>query len=76
MPEHDHGPSRVVLIPTGGELRLRQGENEHSLSPGTATDIGVGERVSLANCGLEPATLLVVATPPDFVTALSTWPPA
>ncbi len=76
MPEHDHGPSHVVLLPLRGQVRLHHNGNDHDLAPGTATHIGVGERVSLANPGPDPAELIVVAAPPDFATALSAWPPA
>lgn len=76
LPEHDHGPSHVVLIPLQGRVRLRHAGNDHDLGPGTATHIDVGERVSLANPGADPAELLVVAAPPDFAEAVAAWPPA
>lgn len=66
LPEHDHGPSHVVLIPPHGHVRLRHEGNDHDLGPGTATHIEIGDRVSIANSGPEPAELMVVATPPDF----------
>ncbi len=75
MPEHDHGPSHAVLIPVHGYIRLRHGGEDHDLGPGTATHIGVGERVSLANPGAGPVELIVVAAPPDFA-ALTSWPTA
>ncbi|NMH97297.1 cupin domain-containing protein [Pseudonocardia acidicola] len=74
LPEHDHGPSHVVLFPLQGQVRLHYDGNDHDLGPGTATHIRVGERVSLANPGPDPAELLVVAAPPDFAAALSAWP--
>lgn len=76
MPEHDHGPSHAALIPVLGQLRLRHGGDDHDLGPGTATHIGVGERVCLANLGAEPAELIVVAAPPEFADALISWPTA
>lgn len=44
--------------------------------PELPTHIGVGERVSLANPGAEPAELIVVAAPPEFADALISWPTA
>lgn len=76
MPEHDHGPSHVVLIPLHGRVRLLHEGTDHDLRPGTATHIGVGERVSLTNPGPDHAELVVVASPPDFAAALSAWPTA
>lgn len=76
MPEHDHGPSHVVLLPQKGRVRLHHDGNDHDLAPGTVTHIGVGERVSLANPGPDPVELLVVAAPPDFAAAVSAWPTA
>jgi quercetin dioxygenase-like cupin family protein len=76
VPEHDHGPSHVVLFPLQGRVRLHHDGNDHDLGPGTVTHIGVGERVSLANPGPDPVELVVVAAPPDFAAALSAWPSA
>lgn len=76
LPEHDHGPSHVVLIPLQGQVRLHQDGTDHDLGPGTATHIAIGERVSLANPGPDPAELLVVAAPPDFADIVTAWPPA
>lgn len=74
MPEHDHGPSQIVLIPVSGSVELRHGEDVHALGPGSAAHIGTGERVALANPGSEPASLMVVASPPEFASRLSAWP--
>jgi quercetin dioxygenase-like cupin family protein len=76
LPEHDHGPSHVVLCPLQGQIRLHHDGNDHDLGPGTVTHIGVGERVSLSNPGLDPVEVVVVASPPDFAAALSSWPTA
>lgn len=76
MIEHDHGPSHVVLIPLRGRIRLSHDGADHDLVPGSATHIDVGERVSLADPGPEPAELVVVAAPADFVDALADWPTA
>ena len=76
LPEHDHGPSHVVLIPLHGRVRLHHDGDDHGLGRGTAAHIGVGERISLINRGTEPAELVVVAAPPDFAAALSGWPTA
>lgn len=76
LPEHDHGPSHVVLIALRGQVRLHHDGNDHDLGAGTAAHIGVGERVSLANPGPDSVELVVVAAPPDFAATLSTWPTA
>ncbi|WP_129305343.1 cupin domain-containing protein [Streptomyces sp. L2] len=76
MPEHDHGASQIVLIPLSGSVQLRHGQEAHTLTPGSAAHIGTGERVSLANPGAEPASLMVVASPPEFAARLATWPVA
>ena len=76
MPEHDHGASQIVLIPLAGALELRQGEHTSPLSYGMAAHIGVGERVGLANTGDRPASVILVATPPQFVHRVATWPEA
>ncbi|WP_327667726.1 cupin domain-containing protein [Streptomyces sp. NBC_00485] len=74
MPEHDHGASQIVLIPVSGSVRVHQGRDVHTLVPGSAAHIDTGERVSLANPGTEPASLMVVASPPAFASRLEEWP--
>ena len=76
MPEHDHGPSEILLIPLSGPAELRHGGQVSVLPPGTAAHIARGERVSLANPGLQPVTLMVVASPPDFARRVASWPAA
>lgn len=76
MPEHDHGASQIVLIPLSGAIELRQGERTRSLSNGMVAHIGVGERVGLANTGDMPASVILVATPPQFVHRVAAWPEA
>lgn len=67
MPEHDHGPSEIVLIPVSGSVEVHHDGQFSTLTAGAAAaHIGVGERVGLANPGQETAHLLVVASPPDF----------
>jgi quercetin dioxygenase-like cupin family protein len=51
MPEHDHGPSEILLIPLNGSAEIRHGGQVRALPPGTAAHIARGERVSLANPG-------------------------
>jgi quercetin dioxygenase-like cupin family protein len=78
MPEHDHGPSTVVLIPLAGAARLidtAHGERVRTLLPGTITTIPVGRRVRLHNPGNEQAELFVVASPPDFAQQIAGWMP-
>lgn len=76
MPEHDHGASQIVLIPVSGSVQVRHGQDVHTLVPGSAAHIDTGERVSLANLGTEPASLMVVASPPEFASRLAAWPVA
>jgi quercetin dioxygenase-like cupin family protein len=76
MPEHDHGPSEILLIPLSGTAELRHGHQVSVLRPGTTAHITIGERVSLANPGPQPAALMVVASPPDFASRLASWPAA
>jgi len=73
MPEHDHGPSQVLLVPIDGRIRLRHGQDEHDLAPGAAAHIGLGELVGLANPGPTPATALVVVSPPQFADGIAAW---
>ncbi|MDX3847095.1 cupin domain-containing protein [Streptomyces europaeiscabiei] len=74
MPEHDHGASQIVLIPVAGSVQVRRGQDVHTLAPGSAAHLDAGERVSLANLGTEPASLVVVASPPEFAHRLAAWP--
>jgi quercetin dioxygenase-like cupin family protein len=76
LPEHDHGASEIVLIPLSGAAELRHDGHARTLSAGIVAHVGRGERVSLANPGPEPASLMVVASPPEFVGHLATWPAA
>lgn len=75
MGEHDHGASQIVLVPLRGELELRQGEECRPLSPGMAAHIAAGERVGLANHGNTPASVILIACPPQFVHRVAaSWP--
>lgn len=74
MPEHDHGASQIVLIPLSGSVEVGHDGTMQTLSAGSAAHIATGERVSLANPGTEPASLMVVASPPDFAGRLASWP--
>lgn len=76
MPEHDHGDSEIVLIPLSGSVELWHRGEPRTLRTGMAGHIATGERVSLANPGPEPASLLVVVTPPQFAERLAAWPTA
>ncbi|WP_016905279.1 cupin domain-containing protein [Streptomyces xiaopingdaonensis] len=74
MPEHDHGLSEIVLIPVAGAVELRHNGQVRTLEAGTvATHVAVGERVSLSNPGDAPASLMVVASPPQFADRLAGW---
>jgi len=76
LPEHDHGPSEVVLIHVSGSIQLRQGDRQHKLAPGAVAHLSVGERVCLTNPGTEAAVMMIVASPPDFVKRIAAWPVA
>lgn len=76
MPEHDHGASQIVLIPLSGAVELRQGENISPLSHGMTAHIDAGERVGLANTSDTAASIILVATPPQFVHRVANWPEA
>jgi quercetin dioxygenase-like cupin family protein len=66
MPEHDHGVSEIVLIPLSGSVNLHHDGQARTLSAGMTAHIATGERVSLANPGAEPASLMVVTSPPQI----------
>ncbi|MEH0421174.1 cupin domain-containing protein [Streptomyces sp. B21-083] len=74
MLEHDHGASEIVLIPLSGTVELCQEGKNRTLSAGSTAHIATGERVSLNNPGAEPASLIVVASPPEFAGRLASWP--
>jgi quercetin dioxygenase-like cupin family protein len=75
IPEHDHGASQIVVIPLTGSLELSQGEHRRPLSKGMAAHIGLGERVGLANRDVRPATVMVIASPPEFADRIAaSWP--
>lgn len=76
LPEHSHGASEIVLVPLAGAVRLRHEGRERTLSPGMSAHIATGERVSLSNEEAEAATLVVVASPPEFAEHLASWPTA
>lgn len=76
MPEHDHGASEILLIPLSGSTEIRHDGQGRTLSPGAVAHIARGERVSLANPGSGPVSLMVVAAPPDFARRLAAWPTA
>ena len=76
LPEHDHGPSEIVLVHLSGSIELRQGDQRHSLAPGAVAHIATGERVSLTNPGTDPAVMMIVASPPEFVARIAGWPAA
>jgi quercetin dioxygenase-like cupin family protein len=76
LPEHDHGPSEIVLVHISGSIRLRQGDEQHDLAPGAVAHLATGERVSLTNPGTEPAVMMIVASPPEFIARVASWPAA
>ena len=74
MPEHTHGDSIALLVMLDGELRIRGGDREDTLVPGTLVYVARGERIGLANGSGRPATLLAVFTPADFIRTPTRWP--
>lgn len=74
MPEHDHGPSEIVLIPLSGSIDLQHDGQLRTLSAGVTAHIAIGEQVSLANTGSEAACLMVVVAPPQFAERIAAWP--
>ncbi len=76
LPEHDHGPSEIVLIHVAGSIQLQQGDQQHRLAPGSIAHIPAGERVSLTNPGTDAAVMMIVASPPEFVQRIAAWPAA
>lgn len=74
MPEHAHGDSAVVVVPREGRVVLRAERYQQTLEPGSVAVIGVGERVSLANAGDGPASLLAIVAPAGFLRAFADWP--
>ena len=66
----------VIDVVAGRFHELRQGDQHHRLAPGAVAHIATGERVSLANPGTEPAVMMIVASPPEFVARLAKWPAA
>ena len=76
LPEHDHGSSEIVLIHLSGSIELRQGDQLDRPAPGAVAHIATGERVDLVNPGTEPAVMMIVASPPEFVGRIARWPAA
>ncbi|MGH3151568.1 MAG: cupin domain-containing protein [Streptosporangiaceae bacterium] len=79
-PGSDPGTAEIVLISLCGTAELRH-EDGHdgpavTLLAGRAAYITRGERVSLTNPGSEPASVMVIASPPEFAGQLATWPAA
>lgn len=71
-----------MLIPLCGTAELRHDRPDGQDGPaitlltGRAAYITRGERVSLTNPGSEPASVMVIASPPEFAGQLATWPAA
>lgn len=76
-PGFDPGTAEIVLLQLCGSAELRH-ENGPAMTllTGRAACITRGERVSLTNLGSEPASVMVIASPPDFAGRLATWPAA
>jgi quercetin dioxygenase-like cupin family protein len=76
LPEHDHGSSEIVLIHLSGSIELQHDGQLHRLVPGAVAHLAAGERVSLTNPGTEPAGMMLIASPPEFVSRIAGWPAA
>ncbi|WP_133260057.1 cupin domain-containing protein [Streptacidiphilus pinicola] len=59
MPEHDHGPCQIVLVPLAGPIEVHHDGRTTTLSPGGTAHVGVGAWVRLANPGTEPPSVVV-----------------
>jgi hypothetical protein len=71
LPPHDQGHSYVVLIPLDGGVVVEHGGGEHESVPGSAANLDVGQRIGVANLGVDATELGVVGTPPDFAVAVA-----
>lgn len=76
MAEHAHGDATALLVPLDGEVLIRHGDHEEKVTVGVVVLLDQAERVSLVNQTNEPASLLAVFAPADFVRALGGWPAA
>ncbi|MEM9034697.1 MAG: cupin domain-containing protein [Actinomycetota bacterium] len=74
MPEHDHGGSDVVLVPTAGAVEITQGPDTIHVGVGDAALVRKDERVALRNPGDVAAEVIVSAGPPVFVAGIRAWP--
>lgn len=74
---HEHGGSETLLIALHGAIRLigiDDAEDVTMLEPGTLVTIPVDERVRLDNPELSPGRLLIIFSPPEFISHLTSWP--
>lgn len=69
------GPTAATLILPAGSAGMAA-VHIVTLLAGRAAYITRGERVSLTNPGSEPASVMVIASPPEFADQLATWPAA
>lgn len=79
LPAHEHGESESLLISLEGRALLsdaEQGGATVELEPGAMATIPVGHKVELRNEDGDPARLLAVFSPADFVTGVRAWPAA
>ncbi len=51
MPEHDRGPSRIVVVLLSGVVRVTGGGTESRLAPGFVAHTARGERLSVTDSG-------------------------
>lgn len=74
MPEHGHGGSDVIVMPTTGSIVMSQGDNEVAVNPGDAVLVPKDETVALRNPGNEVVHVLVAASPTNFLENVANWP--
>ena len=77
MALHGHGASETVLIALHGAIRLigrSDAEDVIVLEPNALATIPIGEKVRLDNPESESGHLLMIFSPPEFVSKLASWP--
>jgi quercetin dioxygenase-like cupin family protein len=73
MPPRTHGQAQTLITPLEGRM-LPIREQQVTLKPGMLAVIAVGEQVGVENAAAEPASLLAVFAPADFIRTPASWP--
>lgn len=74
MPEHGHGGSDVIVMPTTGSIIMSQGDTSTVVEPGDAMLVPKDETVALRNPNDVSVQVLVAAAPTTFIANVATWP--